>query len=77
MELDRGSGPSWDQEASWDQELAEWLEAMDDVLKERGADGARDLMGKLQSHLSHRGLVLTDAALNTPYKNTIDVREQI
>ena len=60
MELDRGSGPSWDQEASWDQELAEWLEAMDDVLKERGADGARDLMGKLQSHLSHRGLVLTD-----------------
>ena len=64
------------QDASWNQELAEWLEAMDDVLKEQGADAAHDLMQKLQSHLSHRGLVLTDAALNTPYKNTIDVREQ-
>ncbi|MEM8767729.1 MAG: pyruvate dehydrogenase (acetyl-transferring), homodimeric type, partial [Pseudomonadota bacterium] len=55
---------------------AEWLDAMDDVLKERGAEGARELMRALQAHLSHRGLVLTEAALNTPYKNTIDVREQ-
>ena len=47
-----------------------------DVLGERGSEGARDLMQKLQSHLSHRGLLLTDAALNTPYKNTIEVREQ-
>ena len=64
------------EDGAWDQELAEWLEAMDDVLEERGGEGARELMQKLQSHLSHRGLVLTDAALNTPYKNTIDVREQ-
>ncbi len=61
---------------AWKEEAAEWLDAMDDVLKERGAEGARELMRALQAHLSHRGLVLTDAALNTPYKNTIDVREQ-
>ncbi|MGE0625064.1 MAG: pyruvate dehydrogenase (acetyl-transferring), homodimeric type [Pseudomonadales bacterium] len=61
---------------TWQLEAQEWLEAMDDVLKERGPEGARTLMRQLQSHLSHRGLVLTDAALNTPYKNTIDVREQ-
>ncbi|MGD8417533.1 MAG: pyruvate dehydrogenase (acetyl-transferring), homodimeric type, partial [Pseudomonadales bacterium] len=61
---------------TWQEEAQEWLEAMDDVLQERGQEGARTLMRQLQSHLSHRGLVLTEAALNTPYKNTIDVREQ-
>ena len=79
---DSGRHPDWNQEAtlihdtSWNQEVEEWIEAIDDVLKERGNEGAVALLQKLQSHLSHRGLVLTDAALNTPYKNTIDVREQ-
>ncbi|MFV2089701.1 MAG: pyruvate dehydrogenase (acetyl-transferring), homodimeric type, partial [Pseudomonadales bacterium] len=63
-------------DGEWQLETQEWLEAMDDVLKERGPEGVRALMRQLQAHLSHRGLVLTDAALNTPYKNTIDVREQ-
>ncbi|MEJ2088949.1 MAG: pyruvate dehydrogenase (acetyl-transferring), homodimeric type, partial [Gammaproteobacteria bacterium] len=61
---------------AWQIESQEWLDAMDDVLAERGAEGARTLMRALQTHLSHRGLVLTEAALNTPYKNTIDVRDQ-
>lgn len=60
----------------WLAEQEEWLEAMDDVLTHRGEADARALMAKLGAHLSHRGLVLTDAALNTPYKNTIDVRDQ-
>jgi pyruvate dehydrogenase E1 component len=60
----------------WQAESQEWLDAMDDVLSERGPDGARELMRTLQAHLSHRGLILTEAALNTPYKNTIDLREQ-
>ncbi|MEM8769369.1 MAG: hypothetical protein AAGE43_18175, partial [Pseudomonadota bacterium] len=53
------SGTSLDQ--AWKEEAAEWLDAMDDVLKERGAEGARELMRALQAHLSHRGLVLTEA----------------
>ena len=57
-------------------EQEEWLEAMDDVLAHGGAEQAKALMAKLGAHLSQRGLVLTDAALNTPYKNTIDVRDQ-
>ena len=57
-------------------EQEEWLEAMDDVLAHGGAEQAKALMAKLGTHLSQRGLVLTDAALNTPYKNTIDVRDQ-
>ncbi len=60
----------------WVAEQQEWLEAMDDVLAHRGPEQAKALMTRLGAHLSHRGLVLTDAALNTPYKNTIDVREQ-
>ncbi|MDH3642947.1 MAG: pyruvate dehydrogenase (acetyl-transferring), homodimeric type [Gammaproteobacteria bacterium] len=60
----------------WATEQEEWLEAIDDVLNHRGEAETRELLLKLQAHLSHRGMVLTDAALNTPYKNTIDVRDQ-
>ena len=60
----------------WLDEQQEWLEAMEDVLANHGEAQAKALMAKLGEHLSHRGLVLTDAALNTPYKNTIDVRDQ-
>jgi pyruvate dehydrogenase E1 component len=60
----------------WRVEQEEWLEAIDDVLSLRGEAQTRELLQKLQAHLSHRGLVLTEAALNTPYKNTIDVRDQ-
>ncbi len=60
----------------WLIEQQEWLEALDGVLAERGGDSARELLSKLESHLSSRGLVLTGAALNTPYRNTIDLRDQ-
>jgi pyruvate dehydrogenase E1 component len=60
----------------WLEEQQEWLDAMDDVLANHGSDGAGELLTKIQSHLSHRGVTFTDAALNTHYKNTIDVREQ-
>ncbi|MFU8813732.1 MAG: pyruvate dehydrogenase (acetyl-transferring), homodimeric type [Pseudomonadales bacterium] len=60
----------------WLEEQQEWVDALDGVLRFRSADEARELLARLQAHLSHRGLVLTDAALNTPYKNTIDLRDQ-
>ena len=60
----------------WNEQQQEWLDAIDDVLVNRGQQETRELLRKLQAHLSHRGLVLTDAALNPPYKNTIDVRDQ-
>ena len=47
----------------WLDEQQEWLDAMDDVLAEQGADGARELVARIQAHLSHRGLIITDAAL--------------
>jgi len=60
----------------WLEEQQEWVDALDDLLDHRGSEGARTLLQKLQGHLSRRGLVLTEAALNTPYKNTIEVRDQ-
>jgi pyruvate dehydrogenase E1 component len=60
----------------WLDEQQEWLDALDDVLKARGGEQARELLAKLEAQLSRRGLVLTGAALNTPYKNTIDLRDQ-
>ena len=55
---------------------AEWLEALADVLREEGADAARTLLAKLEDTLSRQGVVMTGAVLNTPYKNTIDLRDQ-
>ena len=60
----------------WQLEQQEWEEALDDVLRHRGPEQARDLLLRLQGHLSHQGMVLTEAALNTPYKNTIDLKDQ-
>jgi len=60
----------------WPEERQEWLEAIDDVLRNRGPDEVRDLLTALQAHLSQRGLIFTGAALNTPYKNTIDLKDQ-
>ena len=63
-------------ENDWRLEQQEWLEALWDVLAERGADETKALIGRLQEALSRRGVVQTDAALNTPYKNTISVADQ-
>ena len=60
----------------WHQEQREWVEALAGVLDERGTEGAKALLARLQHELSQRGIVLTDAALNTPYKNTIPLASQ-
>src|SRR5215467_12394241 len=60
----------------WAIEIEEWVDALGAVLRERGEDAAKELLGRLQEHASRQGLVLTDAALNTPYRNTIGLDEQ-
>jgi pyruvate dehydrogenase E1 component len=64
------------EQRAWLEERQEWLDAIDDVVAHRGEDGAGELMRALQEHLSRRGLVIAEAALNTPYKNTISLSEQ-
>jgi pyruvate dehydrogenase E1 component len=60
----------------WEEEVEEWCDAFDGVLRERGPDGTRELLQRLQQHASRRGLVITEAALNTPYKNTISLADE-
>ena len=60
----------------WEIEQREWLDALAGVLDERGDDDAKSLLARLQHELSQKGIVLTDAALNTPYKNTIPLASQ-
>ncbi len=60
----------------WQEEQQEWEDALGDVLRHRGPAAAREILMRLQGYLSHQGEVLTEAALNTPYKNTIDLTDQ-
>ena len=60
----------------WEIEQREWLEALDGVLSEHGAGETKALLRRLQDMVSRRGVVVTDAALNTPYRNTIPLTEQ-
>ena len=63
-------------EDEWELEQQEWLEALANVLRERGEEPAKLLLTRLQHQLSGQGVTLTDAALNTPYKNSIPVADE-
>ena len=63
-------------DSEWELEQQEWLEALSSVMRERGGDAAKQLLSRLQHQLSGQGVVLTDAALNTPYKNTIPLSDE-
>lgn len=54
----------------------EWLAALDDLHREFGESGVRDMLRALQNHALTRGITLSEATLNTPYINTIPVSEQ-
>ncbi|MEA2166919.1 MAG: pyruvate dehydrogenase component, partial [Solirubrobacteraceae bacterium] len=53
-------------------ETREWLEALDDVLRQDGPERAQALIGELLVRARRRGIRL-DVGLNTPYINTIPV----
>ena len=55
----------------WELEKREWLEAMDSVLQREGEAGVREIFRALQDHILDRNVVLNEATLNTPYRNTI------
>ena len=63
-------------EHAWAEELQEWLDALEVLLRRQGDDRGRDLLRQLQQQASRLGLVLPEAALNTPYVNTIPLRRQ-
>jgi len=56
-------------------EMADWLEALDDLIDRHGPHAVRQLLAQLQTRAAGQGVPVT-AALTTPYANTIDVAHQ-
>jgi pyruvate dehydrogenase E1 component len=65
---------------SFSEELAEdrqeWIEALDNIYREHGEAGVRDILRVQQNHVLNRGIALSEATLNTAYVNTIPLSEQ-
>lgn len=57
------------------EELNDWLDSFEEYLERRGASSAQELMHRLQVFAHEQGVRLPFTA-NTPYINTIDVKQQ-
>ncbi len=57
-------------------ENQEWLGALDDVMHHQGEHRTRELLRLLQASMLQKNIQLSDAPLNTPYRNTIPVTDQ-
>src|SRR5690349_22438490 len=58
------------------QETSEWMESLDEIIDAAGPDHAAYLLKRLGDRAAEFG-VTTTANLNTPYKNTIPVEEEV
>ena len=63
-------------EADYEAEVAEWLEAFDQVVDDEGANKGAELMSALVQHARTSG-VDVPVQLNTPYLNTIPASEEV
>ncbi|MBT8422948.1 MAG: pyruvate dehydrogenase (acetyl-transferring), homodimeric type [Gammaproteobacteria bacterium] len=59
-----------------DIELAEWLESMESLLRAEGPDRAKAIFRALRDYLTDANVVVNDAVLNTPYRNSIPLDDQ-
>ncbi|MEC9374966.1 MAG: pyruvate dehydrogenase (acetyl-transferring), homodimeric type [Pseudomonadota bacterium] len=59
-----------------DLELHEWLESMESLLNAEGQDRAKEIFRALQNYLADANVILDDATLNTPYRNSIPLNQQ-
>jgi pyruvate dehydrogenase E1 component len=57
------------------QEVQEWVESFDQVVREEGPESAITLLDRLRGHAQSRGIALPFTA-NTPYLNTISFEKQ-
>ena len=57
-------------------ENGEWLTAMRDVIAHQGGHRANELLRLLQNSVINQNIEVSDAPLNTPYRNTIPVVNQ-
>ena len=59
-----------------DDELREWLESIESVLRTEGPDRAKALFRAVRDYLIDAHVIVEDATLNTPYRNTIPLEQQ-
>src|SRR5690606_19518033 len=59
-----------------DTELQEWLESMESVLRAEGPERAKQLFRAVRDYLTDAHVIVEDATLNTPYRNTIPLEQQ-
>ena len=60
----------------WSAERQEWLDAFESLLRERGAEGAREVLTELEESLALTSGAPVRRTLNSAYRNTIDVLDQ-
>jgi len=65
------------QDTHWRLELHEWLCSLDEVIEDLGEEKTSELIKALRNHALRKGVKLIGEALNTPYINTINVKEQL
>jgi len=70
------AGNSREDLADWPLELEEWQESLAAVLRVHDSGKVRELLRALQNQALDAGIALEEATLNTPYRNTISVRQQ-
>ena len=54
----------------------DWCDALDDIYREYGENGVREVLRAAQDHALGLGIALNEATLNTPYINTIPPGDQ-
>jgi pyruvate dehydrogenase E1 component len=59
-----------------DPEIQEWLESIESVLRAEGPDRAKVLFRAVRDYLTDAHVIVEDATLNTPYRNTIPLEQQ-
>ena len=63
-------------EDEWKIEVNEWVESLEAVKDSYGPKQVKELLRSLQNFALSQGITLTEATLNTPYRNTIPLSEQ-
>ena len=61
---------------NWQLEKQEWLESIDAFLQEYGEEKAKDLLKTIIHFVIRKGVAFQGENINTPYINTINVRNQ-
>ena len=63
-------------QSQWRMEIHEWVESLDAVKESYSDREVKELLRELQNYALSHGISLSEATLNTPYRNTIPLSEQ-